>query len=272
MTPLDVALIRAPIDESLQSRLDQLEVFPEIESTNSYLMQQSPPPAGRFRVVLAEHQTAGRGLRERRWLSPRNSGVCLSMAYTFSATPPKPACVTLAIGVAVARTLEGLGVRGVGLKWPNDIVVRDGKLGGILTETVSRPGREATVVVGVGINVDLRNAPDVRSIATRIGYVSDLASAMRDVPSRSAISAALIESLFNTLAEFEADGFEPFLESWDRYDWLRGQRVSIDVPEGHANGTCEGVDHDGALILRTANGRRRILSGSVHLFRQKDPR
>jgi len=191
------------------------------------------------------------------------------MAYTFASRPEKLPGVTLAIGVGVAKTLESLGARGIGLKWPNDIVARDGKLGGILTEVASKAGEPATVVVGVGINVDLEYAPDLRHIATRIGSATDLASCMPKVPSRSAISAALIEHLFDALAGFEGDGLAPFLEDWERYDWLRGQRVSVDVEEGHVNGVCEGIDADGALMLRTAFGRQRILSGSVHLYRHK---
>lgn len=265
MTRLDAEQIRLPIGEMPKAQLDFLEVFAEIESTNSYLMEKPAPQPGRFRVALAEHQTAGRGRMERRWHSPKSTGLCLSLSYTFSHTPEHVAAVTLAIGVGVAEALQRLGIRGVGLKWPNDIVVRDGKLGGILTEVRSAPGDAFTIIVGVGLNVDLRGADGIDEITPRIGYASDLASCVNEPPSRAMLSSTLIECIYNTLAEFESAGFGIFQASWDRLDWLRGQQVSIEMVDSIVDGLCEGIDGDGALLLRTDEGRQRILSGSVHL-------
>jgi BirA family transcriptional regulator, biotin operon repressor / biotin---[acetyl-CoA-carboxylase] ligase len=265
MNLLDVERIRQPIPGQPLAKLDHLEVFAEIESTNNYLLDQPAPPAGRFRVALAEHQTAGRGRRDRPWHSPRSSGLCMSMSYTFNRTPDSLPCVTLAIGIGVAQALEYLGVRGIGLKWPNDLVVRDGKLGGILTEVRPTRGKGTTVVSGIGINVDLQGLPGAAQITSQLGHVSDLATCVRNLPTRSAISAVLIEGLFNTLAEFDADGFGRFADTWEKFDWLRGQQVSIERPDRVTTGTCQGIDADGALIMKTANGQERILSGSVHL-------
>ena len=119
-----------------------LEVFGEIDSTNSYLLNVPPPPAGRFRVAIAEHQTGGRGRMDRRWVSPAATGLCLSIAYTFTDTPSDLSCATLAVGIAIAEALEEIGILGIGLKWPNDLVFRGGKLGGILTELRSNRGSE----------------------------------------------------------------------------------------------------------------------------------
>jgi len=255
--------IRAPISGLPQAQLDSLEVFAEIESTNSYLLKQPAPLPGRFRVALAEHQTAGRGRMGRHWYSPPATGLCLSMSYTFSPRPELLSCLTLAIGVGVVRSLEGLGARGIGLKWPNDLVVRDGKLGGILTEIRSNSGDDVSIVTGVGVNFDLRGHADAKGITTRLGHVSDLASCMSELPSRSAASTAIIEGLFNTLAEFEAEGFEKTATAWEKYDWLRGQRISVDQLDSRVTGVCQGIDADGALILQTDAGRRRVTSGSV---------
>jgi BirA family biotin operon repressor/biotin-[acetyl-CoA-carboxylase] ligase len=265
MTLLDAEQIRAPIARDSQERLDLLEVFASIDSTNSHLMQQPAPLPGRFRVALAEHQTAGRGRREKRWHSPAACGLCMSMAYTFTNPRLDISAVTLAAGVAIARTLESAGVAGIGLKWPNDIVVQGGKLGGILTEIRQRRGSPMTIVVGVGINVDLRKANQPVKISSSIGHASDLASCGVDVPSRSALSASLIENLFSALVEFEAKGFAAFAEDYERYDWLRGQRIGVETPTGQVNGLSEGVDVDGALIVRTDAGCQRVVSGSVLL-------
>ena len=255
---------RGQFGELPKTRLESLEVFAEIESTNSYLMNQPAPPPGRFRVALAEHQTAGRGRMDRSWQSPALSGLCLSVSYTFSQTPSNFAVSTLATGVGIAEALQRLGVDGIGLKWPNDIILRDGKLGGILTEVHSSRNDALTIVVGVGINIDLRNPAGIEDLVPRIGYASDLATGMTEPPSRAVLSAAMIECIYNALVQFESAGFGVFRSSWERYDWLRGQMISVETENSTASGVCEGIDNDGALLLRTADGRKRILSGSVH--------
>lgn len=271
MNFLDAESIRGPMSGLSREQLDTLEVFAEIESTNSYLMAEAAPPPGRFRVALAEHQTAGRGSRDRVWYSPPSTGLCLSMSYTFRDLPESLPCLTLAIGVGVAQVLEKLGVRGVGIKWPNDIVARNGKLGGILTEVRSMQGNTPTVVVGVGINVDLKRADTPAKIRSRIGHVTDLASCLNNVPSESDLSARLIEGIFNTIAQFDAEGFHDFFEAWPRFDWLRGQHVCIESDAGATDGICQGIENDGALILRGANGRTLVRTGSVQLHRRRSP-
>ena len=265
MNRLDVEQIHLPFGDRSRANLESLEVFAEIESTNSYLMNEAAPPPGRFRVAVAEHQTAGRGRMERRWYSPKSSGLCLSLSYTLSPVPGNLSAATLVIGIGVAEALQRLGIKGVGLKWPNDIVARDGKLGGILTEVRSASGDECTIVAGVGLNVDLRETDLFNEIKPRIGYVSDLASCVTELPSREVLASALIEGIYNSIAEFESAGFTIFQAAWDRLDWLRGQQVSVETDESTIDGVCEGIDADGALLLRTAEGRQRILSGSVHL-------
>ena len=260
---LDAEHIRKLISAPTQEQNDTLEVFAEIESTNSYLMGQQAPTPGRFRVALAEHQTAGRGRMERRWHSPGRTGLCLSMCYTFARRPELLSCLTLTIGVGVVEALERLGVHDVGLKWPNDLVFQDGKLGGILTEVKPGAGNEVAIVTGVGINYDLRDSPDARQIVTRLGNVSDLASNLQELPSRNRLAAALIDEIFNAFADFATDGFGNTAAAWERHDWLRGQKVSVDQGEGQLKGVCQGIDADGALILLTGAGRRRITSGSV---------
>ena len=94
-----------------------------------------PPPGGRpFRVAIADQQTAGRGRHYRRWVSPPGAGLYMSFAYSFEDPPENLPSLTLAIGVGVIAALQEFNIEGVSLKWPNDIVALDGKLGGILTE------------------------------------------------------------------------------------------------------------------------------------------
>lgn len=262
--------IREPISGESRSHLDILEVFSEIESTNSYLLDQPCPSPGRYRVALAEYQTAGRGRMDRSWFSPRSSGLCMSMAFTFRRMPEKFPSLSLAIGIGIAQALERFGIRDIGLKWPNDIVARDGKLGGVLSEVLPANAEGVTIVIGIGLNIDLANTAEGTEITSRFGRVVDLASCCDELPSRSVISAALIECLFDTMVRFEAEGFSPFYAMWQRYDWLRGLEITIETFDGLVEGVADGIDSDGALLLKTKGEWRRFTTGSVTLNGQAD--
>ena len=134
MTGLDIDRIHAAIGDATHEVLASLEVFDAIESTNSHLMQSPPPAAGFLHVVVTDNQTAGRGRHGRSWLTPPGSGLALSVAYTFARSPDHLPALTLATGVGAIRVLEALEIAGVQLKWPNDLIVNDGKLGGILIQ------------------------------------------------------------------------------------------------------------------------------------------
>ena len=262
---LDADSIRKPISGVPGARLEILEVFSEIGSTNSYLLDQPAPPPGRFRVAVADYQTAGRGRMDRTWQSPPSSGLCLSMAYTFQQVPSKLPGLTLALGIGAIEALHRLGIAGIGLKWPNDIIAHDGKLGGILTEVRNGAADNVTVVAGIGLNVDLPAAMQALDKPPSTNKIVDLKNCTTEPPSREKLSVAVIESLFDCMVRFEADGFTPFHDEWQKYDWLFGKQVVVDKPDGRCAGIADGVDDDGALLIRTDQDRRRIINGTVTL-------
>ena len=228
-------------------------------------MTQPAPDPGHFRVAIADEQTSGRGRHSRRWISPTGSGLYLSIAYTFGGRLDQMPALTLALGVGVVDALARLDIGGVSLKWPNDIVARDGKLGGILTEVLAATEHRVTVVAGVGINIDL---PDGLSLDGESGWVQrpvDLRSIAAGVPGRTRLAAAIIDALFETLTRFGMLGFSVFAEDWRRRDWLLGREVIAAMPGGNITGTAAGVDADGALIVDAPAGPMRVVSGSIEL-------
>ena len=272
MNTLDAESIRAPIADIPGACLEILEVFSEIESTNSYLLDQPAPPPGRFRVALADFQTAGRGRLGRTWQSPPSSGLCLSMAYTFRQVPANLPALTLALGVGIVVALQRFGIDGIGLKWPNDIIANDGKLGGILTETRRGKTRSVTVVAGVGLNVELPDDMQVLDDRPVTNRIVDLKQCVNETPSREELSVAVIESLFDCMVRFESVGFAAFRDDWQKYDWLFGKQISVARPDEHYSGIADGVDDDGALIIRSDNGRQRVIDGTVSFPDSPDDR
>ena len=265
MSSLDASDVRRFVPEPAAVQLDELEAFASIDSTNTYLLHQPPPGPGRCRVAIADEQTSGRGRRSRRWISPPGSGLCLSIAYTFARRLEQLPALTLALGVGVVDALARLGVDGVSLKWPNDIVAMDRKLGGILTEVHTGSGDGVTVVAGVGINIDL---PDGLSLGDASGWVHrpvDLRSIAIDVPPRERLAATIVGALVDVFARFGELGFSVFVREWQLRDWLKGREIIADMPDGRVAGTAAGVDSDGALIVNAAAGPMRVINGSIEL-------
>ena len=263
MSKLDVANVQSALTEVVQSRLEKLESFSSIASTNTYLMSQPAPAAGRFQVALADHQTSGRGRHSRRWISAPGAGLCLSLSYTFVRAQEQLPSLTLAIGVGVVESLRRLGVEGVSLKWPNDIVALDGKLGGILTEVQSGGAAGVTVVTGIGINVDLPGQFDFGEESDWAHRVVDLQSITDAPPDRESLAGAIIETLHATFARFEASGAAAFLDDWQRYDWLLSREITVDLPDKQITGRAAGIDETGALVVDTAAGPVPVISGSI---------
>jgi BirA family biotin operon repressor/biotin-[acetyl-CoA-carboxylase] ligase len=259
---LQAADIARLLDDAERACLDQLEAFESIESTNTYLLWQPAPAAGRFRAAIADYQTQGRGRQGRRWIAPPGAAICLSISGTFGQMPTNLPSLTLAMGVGVVATLRTLGAEDVALKWPNDVVARGGKLGGILTEASAR-GLGCTVVIGLGLNVDLPPAMREEPLDRWATKPTDLRECVAALPSNAQLAAGLLGCMIATFSRFARDGFAPFHAAWRDYDWLEGRDVRVTREEETLEGRAAGIEADGALRLATADGVRRILTGSI---------
>ena len=264
MTNLDADAILGGLGEFASHRIEEFETFAEIESTNSYLLQQPAPSPGRVRVALTDNQTAGRGRHGRTWQSPPGSGLCLSMGYTFARQPSNLPALTLAVGLGVTEALSEVGVHGVLLKWPNDLMADDGKLGGILTETLPLADDAIAVVAGIGINFDLGDMAEPAVEADTRRPVADLAGYTSVLPPRHALAAGIIDSLCRVFADYEASGFAGQAARWSGCDWLLNRQLVVDTPHRQVAGIGAGVAEDGALLVDTGTGAlTRITSGSI---------
>jgi BirA family biotin operon repressor/biotin-[acetyl-CoA-carboxylase] ligase len=262
---LSKELIARRLSARARGKLRTLTVLRHTDSTNSRLLAISDLPAGRADVCLAEHQSAGRGRRGRKWLAPFGGGICLSLSWTFSEPPRQLGALSLAVGVALLRALESRGAGSVRLKWPNDVLVSGRKLGGILCELRAEAGGPAYVVIGVGLNARL-SEPARRAIAASGTDAIDLDEAAgRKKMSRNAVSAAIIEQLLIVLEEFAQSGITAFVNEWRHADALHGAAVRVMVGETLHRGLARGIDADGALMLETPSGLLRFISGEVSL-------
>lgn len=260
---LDAGAIRRHLPPEVATSLRDLEVHETIDSTSDRLLAARELPPGQFDACLAEFQTAGRGRRGRRWVAPSGSGLCLSMGWSFREAPAVLGALSLAAGVAALRGLRRLGIDGLSLKWPNDIVRADAKLGGILIDLRGEAAGPTFVVIGLGINVRLPEATRAQ-LASEGVAVLDLAS-IGTTPERNVLAAVLFTELHQALREFAARGMSAFAGEWQSADALAGRTVRVLQGAQPLEGIACGVDGDGALLLDANGVRRRIVSGEVSI-------
>ena len=258
---LDAHGIRDRLPQDARQKLRNLELHETLNSTSDRLLAVDDLPPGRFDACLAEFQSAGRGRRGRRWIAPFASGLCLSVSWRYRDAPGALAALSLAAGVAALRALGRLGITGLALKWPNDIVRDDSKLGGILIDLRGEAAGPAYVVVGIGVNVRLPTSARDRLASEGVDAV-DLA-AIAAPPSRNALAAALIVELTTALLEFGARGMAAFAGEWQDADALAGRAIVVLHGGQTLEGRARGVDGDGALLLEIDGVPRRIVSGEV---------
>jgi BirA family biotin operon repressor/biotin-[acetyl-CoA-carboxylase] ligase len=261
---LDARRIGSELGPQRMAQLRTLELKFEVDSTNTRLLAAAPPPLGQADACLSELQHAGRGRRGRRWIAPFGAGVALSLAWTFSDGAGALAALSLGVGVAVARALARAGAHGVTLKWPNDIWLRDRKLGGVLIELRAEASGPAHVVIGVGINVDLPAAArrEIEAGGVRVAAVADACAA---APSRNLVAGAILDELLSMLGQFEREGFAAFRDAWTALDALSGRPARVLLGDTVVSGTARGVDQEGALLLDTGDRVQRFVSGEASL-------
>lgn len=258
---LDKQTILADMPAAARRALSSLTVLSQVDSTNRFLLQAGAPRATEVHACVAEAQTAGRGRRGRAWVSPFGANLYLSLMRAFAAAPESLPGLSLATGVAVARALESLGVPGITLKWPNDVLLEGRKLGGILLET-SGAGREdaVCVVTGIGLNVDM---PGDAGAGIDQPW-TDLASCGANPGRNRLVACVLVEVLAAQPAYVEA-GFGAFRKDWERLDALRDREVEVETGSSRRCGIARGVDSNGALLLEVDGRRERVLSADVSL-------
>lgn len=268
MTQVPTAMqVRAALEAGLSDRASSIAVFPSIDSTNRYLQSVAPPTAGTLAVCVALEQTAGRGRRGRHWLSPPGQGLCLSVGWYLPQWRADLPTLPLAVGVAGRRAVIGLGARNVLLKWPNDLVVAGGKLGGVLVECRGA-GAGVAVVAGIGINLTLPSEYAPRIDALGGQPARDLRDAGVATPDLARAAVRVAVELGDVLRVYTDHGFEPFRNEWSAADSLCDREIVWD-DQGHAyHGTARGIDRDGALRVETeTNVLTRLLAGDVSVRR-----
>jgi BirA family biotin operon repressor/biotin-[acetyl-CoA-carboxylase] ligase len=225
-----------------------------VDSTNSALRALADAGEPEGAVLVADEQTAGRGRAGRAWFSPRGGGLWLSVLLRPNRPAAEVAGLSVATALSVASALRETPGVDARVKWPNDVVAEGRKLGGVLLESRQSPGGLVeSVIVGVGINVNLAPAdlpPDLASSATSLS-----ALAGRDVPASDVLRAVLVR--YNEdWRLFSARGLEPFRARWVALSATLGRPVEVAQGGATVRGVAVDLSPAGALVVETEGGRR----------------
>lgn len=244
-----------------------VDALAECASTSTLLLERAERGAPSGSVIVVDRQTAGRGSRGRSWLASPESSLTFSLLWRFAGGIERMAGLSLAVGVAVVQALESCGATGVALKWPNDILHGDAKLGGILVELQTDPADDidsALAVIGIGLNL---RRPE--TIGRDDGFALPAASlddVLAPLPERHALFAQLLIALARVLDRFTQDGFVALRDPWQaRHAWQDRPVRLLRDGRLEKEGICRGADSDGALLVQTAAGVERCLSGDLSI-------
>ncbi|MEQ7922537.1 bifunctional biotin--[acetyl-CoA-carboxylase] ligase/biotin operon repressor BirA [Xanthomonas sp. WHRI 1810A] len=240
-----------------------VRVYDAIGSTNAEAMRLIAAGQTLPVLVLSEQQTAGRGRRGRKWVSPFAENLYYSLAIRVSGGMRQVEGLSLSVGLAVIKTLTEAGIEGAGLKWPNDILVGSSKLAGILLELMGDPADVCHVVIGVGINVNMRATDEVDQAWTSMYLEAD-----RKID-RNGLVSLLSQNLAEYLEAHRAHGFVAFKEEWERRHLWQGAEVILLAGSQEIQGRVLGVDAAGGLRL-DVGGMEQVFHGGELSLRRRD--
>lgn len=234
-------------------------IHESIDSTNAEAMRMASSGAALPALILAEQQTAGRGRRGRQWVSPFGENLYYSLALRMDGGTRRLDGLSLVVGLAVVDTLRELGIHRAGLKWPNDILVGRKKLAGVLLEVTGDLANVCHVVIGIGININMRDSVDVdqawTSVALELGNVQD----------RNTVACALSRNLSGYLAGHQEKGFAAYRKAWEDKHLWQGLAVALTAGVNTTQGVVKGIGDDGALRLEVDGREEHFSGGEVSL-------
>ncbi|NQZ31479.1 MAG: bifunctional biotin--[acetyl-CoA-carboxylase] ligase/biotin operon repressor BirA [Oceanospirillaceae bacterium] len=243
---LDVEHVRGLLSAQAKSQLEHIELNTFTDSTNLMALRN----IDQWRhgaLYVTEYQQAGRGRRGRTWVGSLATNLYFSLMWKFSGGAVALQGLSLLVGVSVIEALSEVGIKGVELKWPNDLLFKGRKLAGILLEMQGDASGEVSVVIGIGINVLMSESSKQASQIDQPWV--DLASITDRKIDRNKLLAVILSRLIENLNVFSTQGFSAFIDRWMAVHAYQDSYVKLISPNSEIEGICRGVNEQGALLL-----------------------
>ena len=260
---LDRVLIEQQFSSAVKKSLQAMDIFLNIPSTSTYLNEKSLQGIPAPYLVLAESQSQGQGRRGKRWVSPFASNLYLSLLWRFPCGPSQLGSLSLLVALAVVQVTRALGIEGVGIKWPNDILWQGKKLAGVLLEMRGEANGPSSVIIGIGMNIAMSLSTN-RQVNHIVQPWTDLQSIIDKPVDRNEVTALLVNSLFEILQQLP-DRQSGLLQQWEALDILKGQQVDVHYADKVISGVAQGINAQGALRVLHNNQELICHSGEVSI-------
>ncbi|RJX27051.1 MAG: biotin--[acetyl-CoA-carboxylase] ligase [Dethiobacter sp.] len=263
-------LFPAEIAGELQTKIiasspEIIHHYRQIDSTNSALKTLAEKGAPEGTIVIAEEQTGGRGRMGRSWSSPFSKGIWLSILLKPPLAPQDTPLFTLLAAAAVVKgILVNLPDLPVGIKWPNDLLINNRKVCGILTELKAEADLLHYLVIGIGLNVNSKEEDfpaELRNTATSLYLENN-----KEEVSRQKLASSILQEMDNSYLDYLNNGPGMVISAWKKYNITLGKDVTIKTVQGSFSGKAADLDSDGALIVEEEKGiKKRFQAGEVTL-------
>jgi BirA family biotin operon repressor/biotin-[acetyl-CoA-carboxylase] ligase len=241
----------------------EIQVFQETTSTNDVIEKLARGEVKEGAVVFAESQTKGRGRLGRKWISPAGKGLWFSILLRPSLPPREVTQLTVASATALRRAIQSLTALAPVIKWPNDILLYDRKVAGILTELSGEEDRVKYVILGIGVDVNLDEGDFPAELKS---MVTSLKAELGQPVPRAELATAIMRALDADYARICAGDFTSVANEWEEHCSTIGKDITIQTGGRRIRGRAESLGEDGALLLRTDHGHlERIIGGDVTL-------
>ena len=262
------SLIPSEIKWALKTKIFGKEIisYKKADSTNTIAYGLAEKGIKEGASIFAEEQTRGRGRRGKRWYSPAKGGIYLSCILRPKIAPNEISKITLLAAVAVAKSIRSLTGLSATIKWPNDILVNNKKVCGILTEMKAEQDRVDFIILGIGLNVNTQ-ARHLPKGATCLKDELCHSKIERDI-SRVELARNILENLEEYYSILKKEGFKPIIEEWKSLSAMLGSRIRVILQNRTFEGQAHNIDENGSLVVRLDSGvLERVSSGDIIMVR-----
>lgn len=261
-TTLADELVAEEISRKLHTRVIGRKIlsYNTVDSTNTVAFSLAEKGTHEGTAVFAEGQRKGKGRLGRSWISPKSAGIYLSLILRPKISPSQASLITLLSAVSCAEAIRKIcGLRAL-IRWPNDVLVNNKKVCGILTEMQAKDSCVKFIILGIGINV---NTPPSK-LPKGAGSLQEEAKSARCQFSRLQLAQELLRQLDKEYLYFQHKGSARLITRWKNLSALSGKRVKVVFQHGTIEGQAQDIDEQGALIVRLDNGfKQHVLAGDI---------
>jgi BirA family biotin operon repressor/biotin-[acetyl-CoA-carboxylase] ligase len=266
ITLLNKDTILSTIDDNNRSLVSHFELLQSVNSTNEHVSGLEISP-GKAAICITESQVSGRGRRGRTWHSSPYRNLLFSISWCFEAWPDAITGLSLAAGIEIVSKLRAIGVSDLMLKWPNDIVSAQGKIGGILIDVRGEANASCRIDIGLGLNIvmaakDAKNIDQEWSDLESLGY--------KDID-RNKLAATCINAWIELCKNYAETGFAAYKDLWPDYDAYSDATISVSRDQNEFLGRVTGVNDAGALLVKAENGQMHLLTDAETSIRLHQP-